>query len=51
MRKEFQDFLNAITWIAEHAITQFHLDLLKEELISNHRTTGKYFIHTIILDE
>ncbi|NND35204.1 MAG: hypothetical protein HKN76_21635 [Saprospiraceae bacterium] len=50
MKKEFEDFLNAISWIAEHAITQLHLELLKEELISNHRTTGRYFIHTIIFD-
>ncbi|NND33910.1 MAG: hypothetical protein HKN76_15080 [Saprospiraceae bacterium] len=50
MKKEFEDFRNAICWIAEHAITQLHLELLKKELTSNHQSTGRYFIHTIIFD-
>ena len=51
MKKEFENFLNAIRWIAAHAINQFHLEILKAELISNHQSTGQYFIHTIIWDE
>ena len=50
MKKEFEDFRNAISWIAQNAITQFHLELLKNELFSNHQSTGRYYIHTIIWD-
>jgi hypothetical protein len=50
MKKEFENFRIAISWIAEHAITQFHLEVLKKELTMNHRSTGRYFIYTIIFD-
>jgi hypothetical protein len=50
MKKEFENFRNAISWIAQNAITQFHLELLKKELDSNHQATGQYYVHTIIWD-
>lgn len=50
MKKQFENFRIAICWIAEHAITQLHLEVLRKELIANHRSTGRYFIHTIIFD-
>jgi len=50
MRKEFENYRKAISWIALHAISQFHLDVLKEELWANHKTSGSYYIHTIIFN-
>lgn len=50
MKKEFESYRKAISWIALHAISQFHLDVLKEELFSNHENTGSYYIHTIIMN-
>ncbi len=50
MKKEFKTLKEGLTWIALHAISQVHLELLSHELTSNHRYTGHYFIHTIIPD-
>ena len=49
MKKEFESYGKAISWIAQNAITQFHLEVLKQELVLNHRSTGAYFVHTIIM--
>ncbi len=48
MRREFEDYRKAISWIAQNAISQLHLFILREELIANHRQTGQYYVHTII---
>ena len=48
MKKEFENNLQAIDWIAEHAETESHFEILREELIFNHIYTGEYFIESIL---
>ncbi len=48
MKREFENYKHAITWIAINAISNWHLQLLKSELSENYETTGKYFVYTII---
>lgn len=50
MKKEFESHLEAIDWIAEHAETESHFEMLREELIFNHIYTGEYFIDSISTD-
>jgi hypothetical protein len=50
MKKVFENYQNAIMWIAQNALTQSHLDALKDELSKNHLSTGSFFVYTIILD-
>lgn len=51
MKKEFENYHSAMSWIALHAITRNHLMILREELTLNFRSTGAYFIHTIISEQ
>ena len=48
MKKEFNSYAEAISWIAQFAITKSHVAILRKELEFNHDYTGYYFIHTII---
>ncbi len=50
MKKVFENYNTAMSWIALNAITKTHLMILREELTLNFRSTGAYFIHTIISD-
>jgi hypothetical protein len=50
MKKEFESHLEAIDWIAQHAETESHFEILREELIFNHIYTGEYFIDSIAMD-
>lgn len=48
MKREFENYRNAIAWIAQNAISQLHLLILQNELVTNHQLTGQYYVHTII---
>lgn len=50
MKKIFENYSTAMSWIAMHAVTKNHLMILREELTLNFRATGSYFIHTIMSD-
>jgi hypothetical protein len=47
MKKEFESHLEAIDWIADHAETESHFEILREELIFNHIYDGEYFVDWI----
>ncbi|MCB0667242.1 MAG: hypothetical protein KDC80_15550 [Saprospiraceae bacterium] len=51
MKREFDNYSTAMSWIAMHAITKNHLMILREELTLNFRSTGSYFIHTIVSEQ
>lgn len=51
MKREFDNYNTAMSWIAMHAITKNHLMILREELTLNFRSTGSYFIHTIVSEQ
>ena len=50
MKKQFENHLQAIDWIADHAETESHFEILREELTFNHIYTGEYFIDTLLSD-
>ena len=50
MKTQFESHLQAIDWIAEHAETEAHFEILREEIIFNHIYTGEYFIDNLISD-
>ena len=45
MRREFNNHMEAITWIAENAKSEAHFEIMREELTFNHIYTAEYFIH------
>ena len=51
MRKEFNNHMEAINWIADHAETESHFEILREEIIFNHIYTGEYFINSIEMEK
>ena len=44
MRKVFENRLEAIEWIAEHAEDEGQFEVMREQLIFNFIYTGKYFV-------
>ncbi len=50
MRREFNNHMEAINWIADNAETESHFEILREELTFNHIYTGEYFINSMIMD-
>ncbi len=51
MKKEFNNHMEAIDWIAEHAETESHFEILREELTFNHIYTGEYFVNSIDMEK
>jgi hypothetical protein len=49
MKKEFNNHAEAIRWIASHAETESHFEILKDELEFNHIYTGEFFIHNLLM--
>ena len=50
MKKEFNNYRNAIAWIDVNAFGTSHYEILKYELSFNFDTTGSYFVYTIVTD-
>jgi len=51
MKKEFDSHLEAINWIADHAKTESHFEILREELLFNHIYAGEYFLEGVASDQ
>jgi len=46
MKKEFESFELAISWILSKGATKLQLALLRQELYLNHSCSGRYIIQT-----
>ena len=48
MKKEFENYTSAITWIAQNALSSLHSFILREELTYHHQITGRYYVYATV---
>ena len=50
MKTYFNNQLEAVLWIANHAKSEWHFRILREELDLNHLLTDEYFLHSVTIE-
>ncbi len=50
MKIYFESQLSAVLWIGQHAKSEDHFRILREELDLNHLVSDKYFVHGVTVE-